>query len=291
MRSRSERHRVTGFLLLLPSLLTLLLVVVLPIGYVVYLSFHGSYYGSPTGFVGLRNYVRILSDPNFYGSLKATLVFTAGTVAGQFLLGLAFALIINRFTRFEGTLRLVVLIPYMVSEVAAGVTFRWMLNTEFGLVNYILMALGLARQPINFLGEPALAMASIVMANLWSSVPFATVILLAGLKSVPTTIYESARIDGAGGFAQFTRITLPLTRAQIFVVLLIQTMFSLRHFPLPYAMTGGGPGRTTKLLALLLQEKMTVLQLDYNSALSVIMMVLTLVVAGLSVRLIAAEKD
>jgi multiple sugar transport system permease protein len=289
--SRSRRYRVTGFLLLSPSLLTLLLVVVLPIGYVIYLSFNGSYYGKVTGFVGLKNYVRILTDPNFYGSLKSTLVFTAGTVAGQFLIGLAFALVINRSTKVEGTLRLIVLIPYMVSEVAAGVTFRWMLNTEFGLVNYILMTLHFTRQPINFLGEPALAMTAIVFANLWSSVPFATVILLAGMKSIPTTIYESARIDGAGGAAQFARITLPLTKSQIFVVLLIQVMFSLRHFPLPYAMTGGGPGRTTKLLALLLQEKMAVLQLDYNAALSVIMMVLTLIVAGLSIRLIATDTD
>lgn len=278
-------------LLLLPSLLTLLLVVVLPICYVVYLSFHGSYYGSVTQFVGFKNYLRILTDPNFYASLKGTLVFTGGAVAGQFLLGLFFALVINHSVRNEGLLRLVVLIPYMVSEVAAGVTFRWMLNTEFGLVNYILLALGLVRQPLNFLGEPALAMSSIIIANLWSSVPFATVILLAGLKSIPTTIYESARIDGAGAFSQFFHMTLPLTKAQIFVVLLIQTMFSLRHFPLPYAMTGGGPGRTTKLLALLLQEKMTVLQLDYNAALSVIMMVLTLIVAGLSVRLIASGQD
>lgn len=291
MISRRRRNSITGLLLLTPSLVTLLLVVVLPIAYLAYLSFHGSYYGSPTGFVGLKNYVRILTDPNFYGSLKSTLVFTVGTVAGQFLLGLAFALIINQLRGFEGSLRLVVLIPYMVSEVAAGVTFRWMLNTEFGLVNYILRVLGVVRQPVNFMGEPALAMAAIIAADLWSTVPFATVILLAGLKSIPTTIYESAKIDGAGGLAQFYRITLPLTRAQIFVVIMIQTMFSLRHFALPYAMTGGGPGRTTKLLALLLQEKMVVLQLDYNSALSVIMMVLTLIVAGLSMKLIAARQD
>lgn len=283
--SRSKRNMISGYLLLSPSLLILALIVLFPLLYVFFLSFSGFYYGQRTEFVGLKNYINILTDPNFYSSLKATALFTVGSVVGQLLLALTFAMTIHHAGRGESVIRLVAILPYMVSMVAGGVTFRWMLNTEFGFVNYLLHSLGIIRQPINFLGSPSYAMASIVGVHLWSSTPFATLILLAGLKSISSDIYESAGIDGAGFFVRFTRITLPLIRPQIFVVLLIQTMFSFRHFPLPYAMTGGGPGVSTKVLAMLLQDKMKFLVFGYNSALSVIMMLITLIIAVVYFRL------
>jgi len=288
--SRGTRRKFNAYLLLSPSAATLALVAVFPILYVVYLSFSGFYYGNRTGFIGFRNYVNILSDPNFYSSLKATFIFMVGSVVGQLVLALIFALIINNSRRLESGVRLVAILPYMVSMVAGGVTFRWLLNTEFGLVNSILLSLGVTNQPINFLGEPAYAMASIIGAHLWCSIPLATLILLAGMKSISTDVYESAEIDGAGFFTKFFSITVPLIRPQILVVLLIQTMFSFRHFPLPYAMTGGGPGVSTKVLAMLLQEKMTFLVFGYNSALSVIMMLITLGIAFFYLKLMTAER-
>ncbi|NIS61341.1 MAG: ABC transporter permease subunit [Proteobacteria bacterium] len=288
--SRGTRRKFNAYLLLSPSAATLALVAVFPILYVVYLSFSGFYYGNRTGFVGFRNYVNILSDPNFYSSLKATFIFMVGSVAGQLVLALIFALIINNSRRLESGVRLVAILPYMVSMVAGGVTFRWLLNTEFGLVNSILLSLGVTNQPINFLGEPAYAMASIIGAHLWCSIPLATLILLAGMKSISPDVYESAEIDGAGFFTKFFSITVPLIRPQILVVLLIQTMFSFRHFPLPYAMTGGGPGVSTKVLAMLLQEKMTFLVFGYNSALSVIMMLITLGIAFFYLKLMTVER-
>jgi multiple sugar transport system permease protein len=287
--ARSKKSMISGTLLITPSALTLLLVVFIPILYVVYLSFSGFYYGQRTGFVGLKNYVNILTDPNFYTALKATVIFTAGSVVGQLLLALVFALTINEAGRGEAAVRLVAILPYMVSMVAGGVTFRWMLNTEFGLINAILRALHLIRQPINFLGEPGLAMASIIGTHLWSSTPFATLILLAGLKSIPTSVYESAQMDGAGYVTRLARITLPMLKPQIYVVLLIQTMFSFRHFPLPYTMTSGGPGVSTKTLAMLLQQKMVYLLFGYNGALSVLMMLITLVIAAVYLKLMSAE--
>jgi len=288
--SRSARSRLNAYALMTPSVTTLALVAVFPIVFVIFLSFNGFYYGQRTGLVGIRNYVNILTDPNFYSSLEATFVFMVGSVVGQLLLAVIFAMTINHARRFESGVRLIAILPYMVSMVAAGVTFRWMLNTEFGLVNSVLLALGITKQPINFLGEPGYAMASIIIAHLWSSTPFATLILLAGMKSISTDIYESAAMDGAGFFTKFFSITVPLIRPQILVVLLIQTMFSFRHFPLPYAMTGGGPGVSTKVLAMLLQEKMTFLVFGYNSALSVIMMLITLVIAFFYLKLMTAER-
>lgn len=288
--ARGTRSRFNAYLLLSPSAATLALVAVFPILYVLYLSFSGFYYGNRTGFVGLRNYISILTDPNFYASLEATVIFMVGSVVGQLILALIFALVINHSRRLESGVRLVALLPYMVSMVAGGVTFRWLLNTEFGLVNSVSLSLGIINQPINFLGEPAYAMASIIIAHLWSSTPLATLILLAGMKSISTDVYESAEIDGAGFFTKFLSITVPLIRPQIIVVLLIQTMFSFRHFPLPYAMTGGGPGVTTKVLAMLLQEKMTFLVFGYNSALSVIMMLITLGIAFFYLKLMTAER-
>jgi len=289
--SRRTRNTISGYLLLSPSFLVLVLIVVFPLIYVVYLSFSGFYYGQRTGFVGLRNYINIFTDLNFYYSLKATALFTAGSVVGQLLLAMCFALTIHHSGMMESFVRMVAILPYMVSMVAGGVTFRWILNTEFGFVNYLLHFLGIVKQPLNFLGSPGYAMTSIIAAHLWASTPFATLILLAALKSIPDEIYESAEIDGAGFFIRFSRITLPLIRPQIFVVLLIQTMFSFRHFPLPYAMTGGGPGVTTKVLAMFLQEKMTFLLFGYNSALSVIMMLITLFIAVVYFRFMTAGRE
>lgn len=288
--TRSRQNEISGYLLLAPSTITLFVVVVFPILYVVFLSFNGFYYGQRTGFIGLRNYLTILTDPLFYSSLKATAIFTIGSVIGQVLLAIIFSEIINASKKAEGGLRLIVIMPYMVSGVAVGVTFRWMLNTEFGIINFLLLSLGLIGRPINFLGDPSFAMASLIVAHLWTSAPFATIIILAGIKSISSEIYEAAEIDGAGFYKRFFRITLPLIRPQIFVVMLMQTMFSLRHFPLPYAMTGGGPGVTTKLLAMLLKEKMSYLDFGYNSSLSVIMMFITLVIAWFYLKLMSASK-
>ena len=289
--TRTQRSMLNGYLLMAPSLVMLLLVVVIPIFYLLFLSFNGFYYGQITGFVGFKNYINILTDTNFFTSLKVTFTFTVGSVAGQLFLALIFALVIHYSGPVESAVRLIAILPYMVSMVAAGVSIRWMLNTEFGLVNFILHSLGIVKQPINFLGHPVFAMASIIGAHLWSSTPFATLILLAGLKSIPTDIYESAEMDGAGFFTRFFRITIPLIRPQIFVVLLIQTMFSFRHFPLPYAMTGGGPGVSTKVLSMLLQQKMMHLVFGYNSALSIIMMLITLFIAGFYVKLMTIKRD
>ena len=289
--SRDRRITMQGYLLLTPSMLTLFLVVVFPLAYLFYLSLMNFTFGRVTGFAGLKNYFHVLTDSIFYESLKVTIIFTAWSVVGQLLLALLFAMVIHYSGAFEAGIRLLVILPYMISEVAGGVTLRWILNTEFGFVNWILMSLKLIAHPLNFLGEPAYAMASIIGANLWISVPFATLVLLAGLKSISTEIYESAQIDGAGFYRSFFSITLPLLRAQILVVLLIQTMFSFRHFPLPFAMTGGGPGATTKLLALVLQEKMMYLVFGYNAALSVIMMILTLAIAGLYLKFMTMGKE
>jgi len=288
--SRSRGNVISGYLFLAPSTILLLVVVVFPILYVIFLGFSKFYYGQRTGFNGLNNYLTILTDPNFYTSLKATVVFTLGSVVGQVLLAIVFAVVINSSKKAEGGIRLFVILPYMVSMVAVGVTFKWMLNAEFGIVNFLLLSTGLIRQPINFLGDTKFAMASLVTAHIWASAPFATLILLAGIKSISSDIYESAEIDGAGFFRRFFSITLPLIRQQILIVMLIQTMYSFRHFPLPYSMTGGGPGMTTKLLAVLLKEKMSYLDYGYNSGLSVIMMVITLVIAWFYLEIMSKLK-
>ncbi|MEA5031033.1 MAG: sugar ABC transporter permease [Sphaerochaeta sp.] len=288
--TRDKRNALGGYLLLSPSVITLLVVVVFPLLYVVVLSFGKFQYGKWVSFNGLNNYKIILGDPNFYAALKATLIFTVGSVIGQTFLAITFAMIINSLKRTESGVRLFIILPYMVSMVAGGVTFRWMLNTEFGIINHVLLALKIIAHPINYLGEPTYAMISLIVAHLWSSVPFATLIILAGLKSISTEIYESAELDGAGFFRCFFSITMPLIRSQLYVVMLIQTMFSFRHFPLPYSMTGGGPGTTTKVLAMMLKEKMTYLDYGYNSGLSVLMMAIIMVIAAFYLKLMSRSK-
>ena len=285
--TRARRHSASAYCLVV----TLLIVVGFPLAYLCYSAFSSFHYGRITGFAGIANFVHVLTDPNFYDALIATLTFTVVTVSGQVLLGLGFALLINSAGRGERGVRLIAMVPYMVSMVAAGVSFRWMFNTEYGFFNFLLQLLGLTNDPINFLGRPGTAMMSIVIAHLWSQTPFAMLIILAGLKSVPGVLYESADIDGAAVFRKFRMITLPLIREQLLVVLLIRTMFALRHFPLPYTMTGGGPGTTTRVLVLLLREKMTYLAFGYNSALSIIMMIITLIIAAGYLRFMTLGRE
>lgn len=289
--NRVQRNRASAYLLLSPTIITLLIVVGFPLAYLFYSAFSSFYYGRITGFAGLSNFVRVLTDPNFYNSLVATLTFTVITVSGQVILGLGFALLINSSRKGERSVRLIATLPYMVSMVAAGVSFRWMFNTEYGFFNYLLQLGGLTDNPINFLGQPGTAMMAIIITHWWSQTPFSMLIILAGLKSIPGELYESADIDGASVARKFWMITLPLIRVQLLVVLLIRTMFALRHFPLPYTMTGGGPGTTTKVLALLLQEKMTHIAFGYNSALSIIMMIMALVIAAGYLRLMALGQE
>jgi len=270
-------------------------IVIFPLGYLVVSSIYGWSFGRMAEFVGLKNYINVFQDPDFLTVFKNTLVFSLVSSCIELLLGLGIASLLDRSGKFEGTLRIIVVMPFMVSMVAGSVSFKWILNAEFGIVNYSLIKLGLIRSLVNWLGSPMLGMLACITVITWHTTPFVALILLAGLKSIPRDLYEVSELDGAGMYQKFLFITLPLLKPAIFVSLLIRTMYSLRNFPIPYVLTGGGPGNSTKLMAMLLQEKKIQLLFGYNSALSIIMVIITLIIVwayvkGLRVELIGKGK-
>jgi len=287
--TRGRREAVQAYILIVPSLIVTFAIIIFPTFYLFIASVHRWKYGVMRQFIGLKNFYKLFNDVEFVTVFWNTVVYTFSGVAAQLVMGMAVALLLHRARRWEGLLRVIVLMPFMVSMVAGSVTFKWMLNTEFGVVNYLLMQAHLISRPVNWLGEPALAMFSCIAVATWAHMPFVMLILLAGLKSIPEEIYESAQIDGANALQRYAYLTVPLLVPAIFVCLLIRTMFSFRDFDIPYSLTFGGPGIETKLLAMQLQEKMTNLAFGYNAALSIVMVAVTMLVCYFYIKVMRVE--
>jgi ABC-type sugar transport system permease subunit len=223
-----SRRRLEPYLLLAPALGILLMFLIFPLFWNIYISLHDVSLTTilkEWAFIGGTNFSGLFEDPNFYTSLKITVVFVVGSVALQF--------------RAAGVLLAIFIIPWTVSAVIAGFSFRFIFDDSFGILNYGLQTLGV--QPISWLYDPSIAIGSVVIANMWYGAPFTILFLTAGLLSINPVIYEAALIDGATKLRSFFHITLPLLRPFIVINLILITMWSVNFFDLQLIMTGGGP--------------------------------------------------
>uniref|UniRef100_A0A7V4WL47 Sugar ABC transporter permease n=1 Tax=Candidatus Caldatribacterium saccharofermentans TaxID=1454753 RepID=A0A7V4WL47_9BACT len=260
----------TSWILLMPLFAFLSLTFFYPMLYQFLLSFeeHTLYTAEPF-FVGLRNYAIVLQDPLFFVALRNALVWTALSVVFQIVLGLFAALLLNIPRRGYRVFRNLSLIPFVLPPVAIAVTWKWLYNPLYGLINYFVTLLG--GEPVNFLGRN-LALYSVSWVNIWKAFPFYALFILAGLQSIPQEIHEAARIDGATSFAIFRYITLPLIRPLLFVMALFATVWTFNYFDLIYSMTQGGPGHTTEILATLAYKTVFLkLRFDHAATLGVFM--------------------
>ena len=227
-------------------------------------------------FVGLGNYTRAVSDPDFWNALQVTLWFTVGSVLIELTCGLLLAVLVNREIQGRRFFRTLFLLPMFVAPVVVGVTWFWMYNVEFGVINWMM---GVARlRPQEWLGSSRLALPSIVLIDVWQQTSTVFIILLAALQAIPQEMYEAARVDGASAWRQFRNVTLPFLRPAIGIVLTLRTMFALRAFDLIFVTTRGGPGRVTETISVYLYKVgFSQFNLGYSSALSVILLALILV--------------
>jgi multiple sugar transport system permease protein len=232
------------------------------------------------GFVGLENYRTLLTDDRFWSSLLVSLVYTGSTVVLQVALGLALALLVMDMKRGQGWFRIVAILPVVLSPAVVGMIWRtFMLAPEFGIVDYLAINAGLGSK--NWLGDPLLAMISVIVIHTWQWTPFAFMVLLASLASLPEDIYEAARLDRATAWQRFRRITLPLLRPAIVMVVIMRTMVALTAFAAIFTVTGGGPGTATEILNLYAYRKsFTELSIGYGSALAVALLIVTLLISG-----------
>jgi multiple sugar transport system permease protein len=203
----------------------------------------------------------------------------------ELLLGLAIALLLERPLRLKGIIRAVVLIPWAIPTVVSARMWEWIFNTDFGILNY------LAGHRINWLGSPALAMHAAILVDAWKTTPFVAILLMAGLQAIPRDLYLAARIDGAESWAIFRKITLPLLRPVILVVLIFRTLDAFRVFDAVYVLTGGGPANTTETLSIYAYRVLfQTLQFGYGSALAVMIFLCTGLISAGYVRLLAGGR-
>ncbi|MCQ9131460.1 carbohydrate ABC transporter permease [Streptomyces hilarionis] len=208
-----------------------------------------TFYTGAAPYVGLRNYADVLASDLFTKALVTTVLFTAGSLAGQFALGLALALFFRRRFPLSGVLRSLLLLPWLMPLAVSGATWRSMLDTDTGVVNDALRHLHLVSSGVPWLTGTSQALVSVVLVNVWVGVPFNTAILYGGLLDIPPQLYEAARIDGAGPVTTFRHVTWPLLRPVAGVVLVLGVMYTLRVLDVVLVVTGGGPADATETLA------------------------------------------
>ena len=203
--------------------------------------------------VGLKNYFSALNDPRFRGSLLLTIFLMAVSIAAQMSAGLAIALTLNRPFPGRAVVRALILVPWAMPMIACAIIWKLMLNSQVGVVNLLLGALGLIDGSVNWLG-PLTAIWSIAMVEVWKWTPLVVVLLLAGLQTIPRELYESASVDGASRLRTMLYVTLPMLKGPILIALLLRTIEASRIFDVIYAMTGGGPDNATKVATYLIYE-------------------------------------
>jgi multiple sugar transport system permease protein len=251
---RGELSEYTlGVVMLAPMCLVLLLVVGYPLVDALWLSLHRANLAHPEQgqpFIGLGNYLYALRQASFWASLRRSLYFTCTSVALELALGLLFALLLNE--RFRGNLgaRLAMIFPWALLTVSNGVLWAWILNPTYGVANAFLVGVGLLHAPKSWLSDTFWTMQVIILVDAWKAVPTMTLLLLAGLQPIAHDLYEAAAIDGASRWQKFSRITLPLLRPVILVVVALRTIGAFRAFDIIYVLTGnGGPADSTKVLS------------------------------------------
>jgi len=244
-----ERESVFSWLMLTPPLLFLLAFLGYPFFYGVYLSFFHREVASVASFVGLGNFVTLSNDPIFWQAVRNTILFTAVATVLKASGGLAMALVMNQDFRMKALTRALLLLPFIVPTVLSTVAWQWILDPGMGLFNRLLVVSGLATTGPSWLGNPTMAMISIIMVNTWRGLPFFGISILAGLQTIPVDLHESATIDGAGTWGRFRYVTLPSLLPVIFIVTTFSIIITFFDFQLVYVLTGGGPANSTHLMA------------------------------------------
>ena len=274
------RTRRLGFLLALPAIIYITIFLVVPLVYNIWLSISdangsnlitGDYH--PTGFA---NYKEMLASPGFWNGVKLSAIFTVASLALQFLVGYALALFFRK--------------PFPGNAVVTGTIFRWMFDSDFGVINYFLTSMHLVDKPVMWLTGPTTAMVAVVVANLWVGMPFNMLLILSGLHTIDDGLYEAAEVDGAGPIRTFFSITEPLMRPVVFSLLLLGVINTYKVFDLIYTMTKGGPVEATTTLPIFTYlQTFKVFDFGNGAAASMLTMVLPLALSWFYVRSLDKE--
>jgi len=246
-----DNRNVLGLVFMLPAGALLLFFLTYPLGLGVWLGFTDAKIGRVGEWIGIENYEFLVTDSVFRLSVYNTFLYTLVASVIKFALGLWLALLLNKNIPFKSFVRAVVLLPFIVPTVLSAIAFWWIYDAQFSIISWVLVKMGVMDHYINFLGEPNLARMSTIIANIWRGVPFVAICLLAGLQTIPPSMYEAASIDGATPLQQFRHVTLPMLSPIIAVVMTFSVLFTFTDFQLIWVLTRGGPINATHLMATL----------------------------------------
>ena len=247
----ADSRDLLGWLFMLPAAALLLVFLLYPLGLGLWLGLTNATLGEPGQFIGLDNFWTLFSDDVYWLSVFNTIIYTVIASVAKFMLGLWLAMLLNEHMPFKAFIRAIVLLPWIVPTVLSAIAFWWIYDSQFSIISWALKHMGLIKSNIDFLGDPVNARISVIIANVWRGIPFVAISLLAGLQTIPSSLYEAAVLDGATGWQRFRFITLPMLTPIIAVVMTFSVLFTFTDFQLIYVLTRGGPINATHLMATL----------------------------------------
>ena len=284
--AKGQGRTALGYLFAAPLLFVLAIAILLPAGYNTVVAFFRYNATRDTWrYTGFDNFVELFASDAFWNSFAVTLIWVSGNVALQLVVGFWVALALNRIVRFRGAFSAVLLIPWVSSFVVVAVLFLWIYHPQLGVLNDLLLKLGLVERPVAWLSSPELAQLSLILANSWKFFPLVMITLFTGLQDVPGEVLEAAEIDGASRFQTLVRIVVPLLAPSIATAVLLSTIWGYNSFTLPIIMTAGGPLGSTEIMGLYIY-KLAFDAFDFGgaAAASLVLFVQILVVVALYLR-------
>jgi len=250
-----DRETILGPLFVSPAFILILLLVAYPFCMAVYFALSNAFIGRPSHLVGIKNFVNLWQSDAFRQTFQNAFVFTGTAIAFKLVMGISLALLLNQQLWFKRLIRGIVLLPWVIPTALSVLGWSWMFNSLYSVVNWTGIALGIFDPPgPNWLGQRYYAMTAVVVVNIWRGLPFFVITILAGLVSIPKELYEAAESDGAGAWARFWYVTLPMLKGVLGIVVLFSTIFTFSDFNIVYVLTHGGPINSTHLLATLSRQ-------------------------------------
>jgi len=277
-------EKLTPYIYILPAGLFLLTIMGYPIIFAIFMSFQKynleTLVSKQSQFIGFLNYQGVLKNPEFLVALKHSLIFTFASISFQFTIGLGLAILFSKSFPLSNTMRGLLLSGWQIPSVVTGTIFLWLFNFDYGLVNFLLTSLNVIKEPIGWLTQADTALTTVIIVNIWLGIPFNTILLTAGITSLPEDVFEAATVDGANGWQRLIYITIPLLRSTILAVLMLGFIYTLRVFDVIWIMTKGGPADATEVLPTF-AYRLSFISFNFgqSAAVSVIILAILLVAA------------
>lgn len=275
-----------------PMFAYLLIVLIVPVCWGLYISFTNKMIGSEETFIGLKNYITLLKNSSFRNAVKNTVVYTVFSILGKLVFGLIMALVLNFNFKGRNLARALMIIPWTLPNIVAVLNWRWIFSDTGGVANYLLTTLGLIDRNLIWLGNATLAMVAVLAANIWRGSPFFGISILARLQTIPKDYYEAAELDGAGALQKFWYVTLPSILDVILLTMLVSTIWTINEFESVWLLTGGGPSGATEVIGVFsYRTAMTNMQLGQAVAVSVLALPVLLILINIVSRKMLKQED